>query len=192
MNATQHIAGAAGMGSDNIAVFCYVAIGLACVAVAGLGLANRIVIYRDWSDLAWSCAPVVFAGAGVLLGAMVGSQHQHGDASPAGVAVLVVAGLGIGTALIVSLTIAVRCNGIAVGLVVFVFKTAVALLISLLVLPQILGRRDAQGRSLPPNWLLLAAVAGAACLLVNGDRVAARRATQSAPRRLSAPIGGSH
>ena len=190
MNATQHIASAAGMGSDDLAVFCYVAIGLACVAVAGLGLANRIVIYRDWSDLAWSCAPVVFAGAGVLLGAMIGSQRQDG-ASPAGMAVLVLAGLGIGTALIVSLTIAVRCNGIAVGLVVFVFKTAVALLISLLLLPKILGRRDAQGRSLAPNWLLLAAIAGTACLLVNGDRVAARRAMQSSPRRLSAPIGGS-
>lgn len=191
MNATQQSASAAGMGSGDLATFCFLAIGLSCVAVAGPALANRIVIDRDWSDVAWSCAPVVFAGAGVPLRTMLWSQHQNGDMSPAGVAVLVLAGLGIGAALIVALTSAVLYNGIAAGLVVFIFKIVVALLISLLVLPQIFGRRDAQGRGLPPNWPLPAAVAGGACLLVNGDRVAARRAMQSSTRRLSAPIGGS-
>jgi hypothetical protein len=58
---------------------------------------------------------------------------------------------------------------------VFAFKVAVALLVSVLVLAQVLGRRDAAGRPRAPNYLLLGAVAGAVGLLVNGDRVAARR-----------------
>lgn len=179
MDPIQHIAGATAPGTHWLSIARFLALGLTCVAIAAGALTNRIVIYRDWDDLAWSCAPAGFLVGGFLLATMLGGDAQTGERSPAAIAVLLLAGSGIALSLIMSLVCAIRCNGILVGLLVFAFKIAVALLVSVLVLAQVLGRRDEAGRPRAPNYLLLAAVAGAVGLLVNGERVAARRLAAS-------------
>jgi hypothetical protein len=161
-------------------------LGLLALISAGallvLGLTGRVVIYNDGGDLALNFG-IVLIPVAVLLYVSAGAPPDEAgqtarDAyyaqSWVGVS-MIVSLIGAVACALVTAWVSIRENGPLLGVPVAALKISTAVLALFLIVFWFMSQDKKQKRSVMTNLLFLGALGWFMSLLVNGDRVRARR-----------------
>lgn len=161
-------------------------IGLVAVLGAGfllaLGLTNRVIVYNDGSDLALNFG-IVLIPAVTLLYIDIGAPPEEAGRlaretyySKNWIQVASLGALICSALCIIGTTwISIRENGILLGAAVTALKISTTFIASLLIVMWLLSQDKKRKRSLWTNVLFFGIIGWFLSLLVNGDRVRAKR-----------------
>ena len=143
-----------------------------------LGMTNRVVVFYNGGDFAWT----LFIFLGPVIGGLVGitlvPEGREFVGEPAAM-ISAYVGIGFGAlSALVTLFLSIKRNGLILGIIVGVFKIASALLIVLCafgLLNKIFGRDGAPLATRLTSMFLFGILMWMTGKLINGDEVTARR-----------------
>lgn len=154
----------------------------ALAALLVLGLTGRVVIYNGGGDLALNFGIVLIPLVALLYVALGAPPDEAGQAArdayyaQSWVSVAMIGSLvGAVACALATAWVSIRENGPFLGVPVAALKIATAVLALLLIVFWLASEDKKQKRSLSSNLLFLGALGWFMSLLVNGDRVRARR-----------------
>ncbi len=152
-------------------------IGGAFIALLVAGMTNRVVIFANGVDLMWTVSIFLAPVIGFAIAAFLVPEGREFEDETAAV---VVAGIGgvVGLfACLMAFILAIKHNGLFIGIIIGIFKVVAALLAAVCAIG-LLGKLFDQGSSVASK-VLAAAVFGILLWmiqkLINGDKVYARR-----------------